>query len=108
MSKAYKINKKNAHATFECFKNLADEYNVTGFNYLSQGMLAAYSSLIKDIIELFAFLANCEDCHETRQALRDAARMEVRLLYLRHYGRVETDKERADFIRNREVKNGTH
>lgn len=91
---------EEAHQLFSTFKNLADEYNQTGFEDLSPGLLAAYNSMIDSILNLFRFLYKRSNGAEaSRLALADAAKLKARIYHLKNNQRKETDLERLAFIR---------
>lgn len=103
------INKK-AHNTLTTFNRMCDDYNDTGFIDLSAAMLKNYQDWAKDSLTLFKFLDSKESNEASRAYLTFNGKILLRLSYLIHLDRIETNLETHEYFKdfNKEVSHETY
>ena len=100
-------NKTRAHECLTQFHRTCDAYNKHGLldgDYkLPDSRPASYLRVIQSMtieaLDLFKFLNEKEPCEATRAYIIFAKKILLRLSYLIHHGRRETDAEAVDYWR---------
>lgn len=92
--KAY--SNKQCHHALTLLHNLFDDFNANKLRTYNEIFLGILHEEAKDCFYVIKFLYVTRQCEETAQYMNFCRQLLLRISSLRHLGRVETDKERAE------------
>lgn len=98
---------KRAHHCLSVFNSICDDYNQGLFNpnsaifvELSSSYIRVLRSMTIEAKDLFVLIHRREPCDATRAYLIFVGKILLRLSYLEHKERIETDEETAEYFKD--------
>ena len=98
---------KRAHHCLTVFNSICDDYNQGLFDphsplfvELSSSYINVLRSMTIEAKDLFVLVNRHEPCEATRAYLIYTGKILLRLSYLEHHNRIETDQETAEYFKD--------